>query len=189
MLHYAIESQLIVCAHLNCTCSFGAAVVNPSFAPSCALRCLLLSAHALRSFPLHTNKRCHLATNTHKWNAFCEVILAALFLLSANSSCRHNERKRLRRFQLLGLLNTGGPAFDLAGMGGGFPSAAACMTTGPMTFGLDGIGGAGGKLGGGPVGGAVCGGEVMLSDATGGAGGGPCGTGGGACEGAGGKGC
>lgn len=124
-------------------------------------------------------------TNARKWNAFCEVILAALHLLGANLSHRHDERKHLQGFQLLGLLNTGGPAFDLAGMGGGFASAAACMMTGAMTFGLDGIGGAGGRLGGGPVGGAVCGAEVALSTAAGGAGGGPCSTGGGACAGAG----
>lgn len=83
--------------------------------------------------------------------------------------------QRLQKPQLLGLVNTGGPVFDLAGMGGGFESVA-CMLTGAMTFGLDGIGGAGGKLGGGPTGGAVCGGEATLSAVGGGAGGGACGT-------------
>lgn len=68
----------------------------------------------------------------------------------------HSETKPFQMAQL-GLVITGGPAFSLAGMGGGLASAA-CITTGAMTLGLDGMGGAWGKPGGGPVGGAVCGG-------------------------------
>lgn len=75
---------------------------------------------------------------------------------SLASLCYYSQTKPSQMAQL-GLVITGGPAFSLAGMGGGLASAA-CITTGAMTLGLDGMGGAWGRLGGGPVGGAICGG-------------------------------
>lgn len=74
-------------------------------------------------------------------------------LLDACSPALSGTGQHHRQLQF-GLLITGGPAFDLAGIGGGFPSPA-CITTGAMTLGLDGMGGACGRPGAGPVGGAM----------------------------------
>lgn len=99
----------------------------------------------------------YVVTNLHAldWNAGIRV--------SDNPSLHpyHSRAKTFLGMIQLGLVITGGPVFNLAGMGGGFASAA-CITTGAITLGLDGMGGAWCRLGGGPVGGAIFGGGASI---------------------------